>query len=95
MILNFSSLVGRLSSGFAAHNFGAPLTIVLCALCCGAVTLGMIGVQSVASVVLVGVFFGFFAGACKPPRVPRLQLELTPVPCGRHCVERANIGYSR
>ena len=70
MILNFSSLVGRLCSGVVAHNVGAPLTIACCALCCGAVTLGMVGAAGVAGVVLVGVLFGFFAGACEPPFLP-------------------------
>ncbi|THH00733.1 hypothetical protein EW026_g1870 [Hermanssonia centrifuga] len=63
VILNFGSFVGRLSSGFAAHAFGVPIVITLSAGCCSAVILGMIGLKSVTSVVLVGLFFGFFAGA--------------------------------
>ncbi|GJE93674.1 MFS general substrate transporter [Phanerochaete sordida] len=63
VILNFASFVGRLSSGFAAHAFGAPITITTASACIGAVLVGMIGVKTVASVVLVAIFFGFFAGA--------------------------------
>ena len=65
VILNFSSFVGRLSSGFAAHVIGAPITITFSSVCCAAVILGMIGVKTVSSVVLVAIFFGFFAGTCK------------------------------
>ncbi|GJE93676.1 MFS general substrate transporter [Phanerochaete sordida] len=74
VILNFASFVGRLSSGFAAHTVGAPLTITVSAGCCAAVILGMIGVGSVTSVVLVALFFGFFAGAYIALNAPMLAV---------------------
>ncbi len=67
MILNFSSCVGRLTTGFVAQAIGVPATITVATGCYAAVLLGMIGVRSVASVVLVGVFAGYFFGSCTRP----------------------------
>ncbi|EKM56382.1 uncharacterized protein PHACADRAFT_118039 [Phanerochaete carnosa HHB-10118-sp] len=63
VILNFSSLVGRISSGFVAQKIGGPIGITFSAMCCSAVILAMIGIKTVTSVVLVAIFFGFFAGS--------------------------------
>ena len=65
MILNFGSFVGRLASGFAAQAFGVANMVTLSSGCCAAIILGMIGVDSVVGVVLVGALFGFFIGACE------------------------------
>ena len=32
---------------------------------CGAVILGMLGLNSIASVVILGVLYGYFLGVCK------------------------------
>ncbi|KAJ7246927.1 MFS general substrate transporter [Mycena rebaudengoi] len=62
VIMNASSFVGRLFPGFVSHRLGVKPMITV-ALGCGAILiLGMIGVQSVASVVIIGVLYGFFAG---------------------------------
>lgn len=63
--MNFCSCIGRLGSGFAGQAFGTTNMVILATGSFGAVTLGMIGVKSVASVVLVGIFAGIFFGACK------------------------------
>ena len=54
-----------MTSGFVAHTFGVANTITVLAGCCAAIIIGMIGVKSVVSVVLVGIFVGFFLGACE------------------------------
>lgn len=54
-----------MSSAFVAHAVGAPIVITISAGCCAVVVMGMIAVHNVVGVVLVGVFFGFFAGSCK------------------------------
>lgn len=74
VILNFASFVGRLSSGFAAHTIGAPITITVSSGCCAAVILAMMGIETVTSVVLVAMFFGFFAGAYIALNAPMLAV---------------------
>ncbi|EGO02296.1 hypothetical protein SERLA73DRAFT_71438 [Serpula lacrymans var. lacrymans S7.3] len=62
VILNASSLVGRISSGFLADYFGVP-NMVIVSMFGGAVSiLGMIGLSSLASVVILGIIYGWFAG---------------------------------
>jgi len=65
VILNASNFIGRVTSGYIAAVIGVPnLTIVATALS-GLVILGMIGLSSLASVVVIGVLYGYFAGVCK------------------------------
>ncbi|KAJ7653794.1 major facilitator superfamily domain-containing protein [Mycena rosella] len=62
VIMNASSFVGRLSPGFFARRFGI-LNMVSIASGCGSVLiLCMIALNTVASVVLLGVLYGFCAG---------------------------------
>lgn len=63
--MNFCSFVGRFTAGFFAQVFGVANMIVVATGACAAVILGMLGLHSVVSVVLIGVTFGLFAGACK------------------------------
>ena len=68
VILNFASLVGRLTIGFFAQQYGVPETITLSCGCCAAITMGMIGIKDIAGVTIVAVLFGYFCGACEQPR---------------------------
>jgi len=34
---------------------------------CGILTLGMIGLDGVPTVVVIGTIYGYFAGVCEPP----------------------------
>ncbi|KAI0341396.1 MFS general substrate transporter [Trametopsis cervina] len=70
VILNACQLLGRLATAFVAQRFGAPLVIMASSGCCAAIVWGMIGIHSPTSVVLVGVFFGFFAGAYQALEAP-------------------------
>ncbi|GBE87290.1 Aspyridones efflux protein [Sparassis crispa] len=62
VILNSASFVGRLAPGFLAHSFGVANMITIAVLGCSILLFVMIAVKSVASVVVVGIIYGFFAG---------------------------------
>jgi MFS family permease len=62
VIMNASSFVGRLFPGLVLHRLGVKPMIVV-ALGCGAVLiLAMIAIHNIASVVTIGVLYGFSAG---------------------------------
>ncbi|KAJ7196427.1 major facilitator superfamily domain-containing protein [Mycena pura] len=62
VILNGASCVGRLWPGFFAQRLGV-INILMAASGCGAVLiLSMIALKSVASVVAIGIIYGFWAG---------------------------------
>ncbi|KAH9934443.1 MFS general substrate transporter [Epithele typhae] len=63
VILNGCSVLGRLSAGLIAQRFGVTWTVALFSFICVACTFGFIGLSSVTSVVVIGVIFGYFAGA--------------------------------
>jgi hypothetical protein len=62
--MNGSSFVGRLSPGFFAQRLGV-VNMVTAASGVGAVLiLCMIALKSIASVVIIGVLYGYTAGIC-------------------------------
>ena len=65
MILNTSNCFGRITSGYIAAVIGVP-NLMIVAITSGAmVILGMIGLNSLTSVVVIGLAYGYFAGVCK------------------------------
>ncbi|KAJ7502537.1 MFS general substrate transporter [Mycena galericulata] len=63
VILNASSVVGRLSPGFLNPNkFGVIEMVVVASGCGAAVIFSMIALKTVASVVIIAVMYGFCAG---------------------------------
>ncbi|KAI9068325.1 MFS general substrate transporter [Trametes sanguinea] len=62
VILNSCSFLGRLSPGFFANKLGVENITVVSTFICAVLIIGMIGLSSVASVVVIGVIYGFFAG---------------------------------
>ncbi|PPR01029.1 hypothetical protein CVT26_015630 [Gymnopilus dilepis] len=62
VILNGSSFFGRIASSFLADVVGVGNLVVGCTFCCTVVIFAMIGISSVASVVIIAVLFGFFSG---------------------------------
>ena len=65
VILNFASMVGRLSTGFLAHIFGVAELLTISVGCCAAIAMGMIGLKDIAGATLIAVLFGYFAGLCE------------------------------
>jgi hypothetical protein len=62
--MNASSFIGRLSPGFVARRFGILKMVVIGSGCGAVLILCMIALKSIASVVLLGVLYGFCAGIC-------------------------------
>ncbi|KAF8809866.1 MFS general substrate transporter [Phlegmacium glaucopus] len=62
VIMNASSLAGRLSPGFLARFFGVVHMTVASVVCCGALILSMAAIGNVTSVVVIAVLYGYPAG---------------------------------
>ncbi|KAI8975830.1 major facilitator superfamily domain-containing protein [Trametes punicea] len=62
VILNACSFLGRISPGFVANKLGVENITVVTTFVCAVLILGMIGLSSVASVVVIAVIYGFFSG---------------------------------
>ncbi|KAG1727502.1 major facilitator superfamily domain-containing protein [Suillus lakei] len=62
VILNASNCVGRVTSGFIAAFTGVPNLIIISTMLCGVLILGMIGLSSLTSVVVLGVLYGYSSG---------------------------------
>ncbi|KAJ7202130.1 MFS general substrate transporter [Mycena pura] len=63
VIMNSASFAGRLAPGIVAQRLGVARMITAASACGAVLILGMIGVRSEASVVVVGVLYGFVAGS--------------------------------
>lgn len=68
--------MGRLAPGFFAQSLGVPNMVVVASGCGAILILAMIGIGNIASVVVIGVLYGFCAGACAfvPPEYPNFSL---------------------
>ncbi|KAF9557283.1 MFS general substrate transporter [Agrocybe pediades] len=62
VIMNASSCIGRITAALAAAHVGTGNLVVGSTGACCALIFGMIGVKSVASVVIIAVFYGFSSG---------------------------------
>ncbi|KAI0779973.1 MFS general substrate transporter [Fomes fomentarius] len=62
VILNASACFGRIFPGFVAHKLGVGNMLIGACFVCSVLILGMIGLGSVTSVVIIGVVYGFFSG---------------------------------
>ncbi|KAJ7088741.1 MFS general substrate transporter [Mycena belliarum] len=72
VILNASSFVGRLSPGLLVHRLGVINMVTAAAGCGAALILSMIALKTVASVVVIGVLYGFCAGVFVTMMAPLL-----------------------
>ncbi|KAG2039282.1 MFS general substrate transporter [Suillus americanus] len=77
VILNGSNFIGRLTSGVIEAFTGVMNLTILSSILCGAVILGMIGLSSLASVVVLGVLYGYCSGLNTAMGAP-LMATLTP-----------------
>ncbi|KAJ7458555.1 major facilitator superfamily domain-containing protein [Mycena latifolia] len=79
VIMSAASFVGRLSPGFFAHSLGIPNMVAAAAGCGAVLILCMIALANVASVVVLGILYGFCAGVfitLMPPLVAILTEDL-------------------
>ncbi|KAI9570869.1 MFS general substrate transporter [Boletus coccyginus] len=77
VIMNSSSFVGQLSSTVLVGYLRVPTLTIIATFCCSVILFGMIGVHTVAGVVVFGVLYGYFAGIFLAMWTPLLAL-LTP-----------------
>ena len=70
VLLNGGSLIGRLSTGFIAPYVGVPRLIVISTAACGILILGMIGLDRIPTVVVLGTIYGYFSGVCQSLSFP-------------------------
>ncbi|KAG1742381.1 major facilitator superfamily domain-containing protein, partial [Suillus paluster] len=61
-ILHTGSFVGRLTAGVVSAYVGVPNTVIGSSLISSAIIFATIGLRSMASVTLIGVSYGYFAG---------------------------------
>jgi MFS family permease len=74
VIMNASSFVGRLSPGFFAQKLGVHNMVTASAGAGAVLILSMIALKSVASVVVIGVLYGFSAGVFITLMAPLLTM---------------------
>ncbi|KAG2118698.1 major facilitator superfamily domain-containing protein [Suillus discolor] len=77
VILNGFNCLGRLTSGFIARFTGVVNLATVAAILCSMLIFGMIGLSSLASVVVLGVIYGFLSGMNVAMLTP-LMATLTP-----------------
>ncbi|KAG1843891.1 major facilitator superfamily domain-containing protein [Suillus subluteus] len=80
VILNGSNFIGRLTSGFIEAFTGVLNLTIVSSISCGVLILGMIGLSSLASVVVLGVLYGYFSGlniAMMAPLIATLTPDLS------------------
>lgn len=62
--MNAASFIGQLSATVLVGYLRVPTVIIIATFCCTVILFGMIGVHTVAGVVVFGVLYGYFAGIC-------------------------------
>jgi len=107
--MNASSFLGQLTSGFLVEYFGVPAVLTATTFSGAVLLFSLIGLRTLASVVVIGVLYGYSSGVCKftyyliYPR-PRffLQFKRYGDPCSPSCPQTRrflgtsmpeNIGY--
>jgi hypothetical protein len=63
--MNASSFAGRLFPGLVLHLWGVKSMITVASGCGAILILAMIAIHNTASVVTIGILYGFFAGCSK------------------------------
>ena len=76
MIVNACSFFGRLAPGLVANKLGVTNILTISAFICAALILSMIALGNVASVVVIGILYGFFSGACEYRTIRLLSPKL-------------------
>lgn len=79
VILNVSSCVGRVASGYTAAYIGVPNMTIIAAISSGFIILGTIGLSSLPSVVILGALYGSSSGVYNAMLAP-LMATLAPSP---------------
>jgi hypothetical protein len=63
--MNTSSFVGQLTSGLLVEYFGVPGVMTFSTFAGTVLLFSLIGLRTLASVVVIGILYGYSAGICK------------------------------
>jgi hypothetical protein len=63
--MNAACFIGRCTAGITAAYTGVLNFMIVSTVACSAVIISMIGLSDVASVVVLGLAYGYFSGVCK------------------------------
>jgi hypothetical protein len=63
--MNASSFIGQLTSGVLVEHFGVPAVLTGSTFCGTVLLFALIGLRTLASVVTIGILYGYSAGICK------------------------------
>jgi hypothetical protein len=63
--MNVGSSVGRIAASFLLPFVGVVDQTIVTTIVCGILIIGMIWLGTVASVILLGILYGFFSGISK------------------------------
>jgi hypothetical protein len=63
--MNTSSFVGQLTSGLLVEYFGVPGVMTVSTFAGTVLLFSLIGLRTLASVVVIGILYGYSAGICK------------------------------
>ncbi|KAG2140800.1 major facilitator superfamily domain-containing protein [Suillus cothurnatus] len=76
-IMNAACFISRSTTGMIATYTGVLNFTIVATVACGAIVISMIALSDVASVVVLGLAYGYFSGVCVALIVP-LVIEFTP-----------------
>lgn len=63
--MNTSSFVGQLTSGLLVEYFGVPGVMTVATFSGTVLLFALIGLRTLASVVVIGILYGYSAGICE------------------------------
>ena len=63
--MNASSFIGQLTSGVLVEHFGVPAVLTGSTFVGTVLLFALIGLRTLASVVAIGILYGYSAGICK------------------------------
>lgn len=66
VIMNASSFIGQLTSGVLVQHFGVSAVLTSSTFGGTVLLFALIGLRTLASVVVIGILYGYSAGICKP-----------------------------
>lgn len=64
--MNASSFIGQLTSGVLVQRFGVSAVLTSATFGGTVLLFALIGLRTLASVVVIGILYGYSAGICKP-----------------------------
>jgi hypothetical protein len=64
VIMNAASFIGRCTPGIIASYTGVLNLTIISTVACSALIISMIALSDIASVIVIGILYGYFSGIC-------------------------------